>query len=65
MTGKELYEAALKKTPNYHDGTPRRAWEKLEQVIQGHWDLKALGLKPALEYEAGGLCNNTKKGDEE
>ena len=41
MTGKELYAAALKKTPNYHDGTPRRAWEKLEQVIRDQWERDA------------------------
>jgi len=38
MTGKELYEQDIQRHPNYHDGTARKAWWKLQEVIQQHWE---------------------------
>lgn len=41
MTGRMLYERDVNKNPNYHDGTPRRGWEQLEQYVKNWWDKMA------------------------
>lgn len=35
--GKALYEQDLLKRPTYHDGTPRKPWERLSKVAQRSW----------------------------
>tara|TARA_R100000951_G_scaffold16512_3_gene13021 strand:+ start:3493 stop:3627 length:135 start_codon:yes stop_codon:yes gene_type:complete len=32
------YERDLERTPNYHDGTPRKAWEDLCDVAKWSWE---------------------------
>jgi hypothetical protein len=32
------YEADVKRRPTYHDGTPRRAWELLDEIAKWSWN---------------------------
>ena len=36
--GKADYEADCTKTPNYHDGAPRKSWNQLGEVEQWSWN---------------------------
>ncbi len=36
--GQIAYEADITRHPSYHDGTPRRTWENLSEVIQSSWE---------------------------
>jgi hypothetical protein len=36
--GQRAYESDLKTTPNYHDGGPRPAWDRLDQVARWSWN---------------------------
>lgn len=47
MEGNADMWADLKKTPNYHDGTPRRKWDDLCEIAKWSWSRpeKREGLK--------------------
>lgn len=36
--GQRDYEASVARTPNYHDGTPRKRWDQLRPFEQGSWE---------------------------
>ena len=38
LTGKQAYEEDVRRMPTYHDGTPRRPWERLDEVTQWSWN---------------------------
>lgn len=35
--GQAAYEQDVKLTPNYHDGSPRKSWDKLGQAEKRTW----------------------------
>ncbi len=38
MTGREAYEADVRRRPVYsHDGTPRPPWDELDHIAQQSW----------------------------
>lgn len=47
--GQVDYELDLAKTPNYHDGTPRKTWDQLGKLEQWSWAKKRWVEKPKVE----------------
>lgn len=43
MTGREAYEADVRRRPTYPDGAPRKTWEQLCDVARWSWER---GLTP-------------------
>lgn len=37
MTGKEAYKEDVRRSPLYHDGSPRKAWDQLGEAAQWSW----------------------------
>lgn len=37
IDGQEAYECHCRAMPHYHDGTPRKPWDKLDPAIQRNW----------------------------
>ncbi len=38
MTGREAYEEDVRRKPLYEDGTPRKRWDQLTDLIQRTWE---------------------------
>ena len=38
MTGKEAYEEDVRRSPLYHDGSPRKVWDQLSEAVQWSWN---------------------------
>lgn len=36
--GQVDYEADLKRRPNYHDGSPRKSWDELDDIARWSWE---------------------------
>ncbi len=37
MTAEQAYSADVAARPTYHDGTPRKTWEQLDEVARWSW----------------------------
>ena len=35
--GQAAYEEDVRRKPLYHDGTPRKRWDELDEIIQWSW----------------------------
>ncbi|MGR3624029.1 hypothetical protein [Pseudophaeobacter sp.] len=46
MTGQQAYEEDVKRCPFYHDGTPRKAWQQLDEAQQWSWNRNHFQLTP-------------------
>jgi len=42
--GQVDYEADLQRRPTYHDGTPRKSWDELDDIARWSWDKGAKAL---------------------
>jgi hypothetical protein len=38
MTGEQAYEEDVRRSPLYHDGSPRKAWDQLSEAAQWNWN---------------------------
>lgn len=45
--GQLAYERDVKRTPRYHDGAPRKAWEQLTKVARDSWERNPTDTYPA------------------
>ena len=36
--GQKAYESNVAKNPTYHDGKPRKSWEKLSKIARESWE---------------------------
>ena len=50
MSGEELYNADVAKSPRYYNGGPRPSWERLGPIFRKSWDLKAAELTPPCDF---------------
>lgn len=37
MTGREAYEEDVRRKPLYEDGTPRKRWDDLPEIVRWSW----------------------------
>jgi hypothetical protein len=36
--GQSAYEQELRARPTYHDGTPRKRWDQLDDIARSSWE---------------------------
>lgn len=51
--GQLAYETELTACPLYHDGTPRRSWDELDEISRLSWERTPTPRKWAMQQKEG------------